>query len=144
VLIGSASLMTTASVPASPAAQKQGSAISTVWVTDTRSTEGKIGIALSRTGGFPEDVSETLCAQDVQIGALRAQMVFRDTPSEIYAVSVRHGENSNGKPDTDLSALLEEGCGVSNNPIKHRTRSLDEAKISVPRTEQVMEIKLIY
>jgi hypothetical protein len=82
VLIWSASLVRTASVPASPAAQKQGSAISTVWVTDTRSTEGKIDVALSRTGGLPEDMSETLCAQDVQIGALRAQMVFRGTASE--------------------------------------------------------------
>ena len=62
-------------------------------------------------------------------------MVFRDTPSEICAVSVRHGENSNGKPDTNLSACSKKGAVSPTISIKHRTRSLDEVKISVQRTE---------
>jgi hypothetical protein len=42
------------------------------------------------------------------------------------------------------SRHAKEGSGVSNNPIKHRTHSFDEAKFSAQRTEQVMEITLIY
>ena len=72
-------------------------------------------------------------------------MVFRDLPPGVYAVSVRHDENLNGKLDTNFLGIPKEGYGASNNPSKKlREPTFDEGRIELKDAEQAIEIKLIY
>jgi uncharacterized protein (DUF2141 family) len=120
----------------------------TIKVIDARNAKGKVGVALFREArGFPEDTSKAVRAQDVDIDAntLTAQLVFGDVPQGVYALSVRHDENMNGKLDKNFLGMPTEGDGASNNPTKKlRAPTFDEAKFSLNTTDQTMEIKLIY
>lgn len=120
----------------------------TIKVIGARNAKGKLGVALFQDAkGFPEDTSKALRQQEADINAqtLSAQVIFRDVPQGVYAISVRHDENNNGKLDKNLIGIPKEGYGVSNNPKKKlRAPSFDEAKFSLNAAEQAIEIKLIY
>jgi uncharacterized protein (DUF2141 family) len=120
----------------------------TIKVIGARNAKGKLGVALFQDAkGFPEDNSKALRQQEADINpqTLSAQIVFRDVPQGVYAVSVRHDENNNGKLDRNFIGVPKEGYGASNNPKKKlRSPSFDEAKFSLNAAEQAIEIKLIY
>src|SRR5229473_8126093 len=104
-------------------AQSTGAATLTVHVTGARNAKGKIGVALfQQATGFPEDTSKAVRAQDVDIdtNTMSAQVVFGDLPEGVYAISVRHDENSNGKLDKNFVGIPKEGYGASNNAAKKR------------------------
>src|SRR5215510_6399817 len=120
----------------------------TIKVIGARNAKGKLGVALFKDAdGFPEDTSKAFRQQEVDINpqTLSAQVVFRDVPRGVYAISVRHDENGNGKLDKNFLGIPKEGYGASNNPKKKlRSPSFDEAKFSLNVAEQAIEIKLIY
>jgi uncharacterized protein (DUF2141 family) len=120
----------------------------TINVTGARNAKGKIGVALFQDAkGFPEDSANAMRQQNVDIDAksLSARVTFRDVPQGVYAVSVRHDENSNGKLDKNFVGIPKEGYGASNNPAKkRRAPQFDEAKFSLNAAEQTIDIKLIY
>ena len=119
----------------------------TIKVTGVRNAKGKIGVALFQgEAGFP-DGSKALRKQQAEIDgrSQSAEVVFRDLPPGIYAISVLHDENMNGKLDKNFLGIPQEGYGFSNNPGKKmRAANFDEAKFSLNAPEQTIEVKLIY
>jgi uncharacterized protein (DUF2141 family) len=62
----------------------------------------------------------------------------------VYAVSVFHDENGNGKFDRSFAGIPKEAYGASNNPPKKmRAPTFDEAKFSLS-SQQSLEIQLIH
>jgi uncharacterized protein (DUF2141 family) len=149
-LTGSSALILLAMAWSAGAASGQtpGPATLTVKVAGARNTKGKIGSALfQKPHGFPEDASNAVRARDVDItpNTMTAQFVFDGLPQGVYAVSVRHDENSNGKLDTNFVGIPKEGYGASNNPKKKlRAPTFEEAKFTLGDSAQVIEIRLIY
>jgi uncharacterized protein (DUF2141 family) len=120
----------------------------TIKVVGARNAKGKIGVALFQDpSGFPDKGAAALRSQqaDIDNQTMSAEVVFRDVPQGVYAVSVLHDENMNGKLDKNFLGIPTEGYGASNNPGKKmRAPSFDEAKFSMNSTEQTLQIKLIY
>jgi len=46
----------------------------------------------------------------------KSDITFRDIPDGIYAISVYHDENDNGKIDLIMGMMPKEDTGTSNNP----------------------------
>jgi uncharacterized protein (DUF2141 family) len=66
-------------------------------------------------------------------------------PRGFAAVTVLHDENMNRKMDKNFIGIPKEGYGTSNNPMKARHNPRwDEAKFSVSRPTQTIQIRLIY
>ena len=129
-------------------AQAPATSTLTVKVTGARNAKGKIGVTLFQDAdGFPDNTSKAVRQQAVEIdpNTVSAQVVFSDVPQGIYAVSVLHDENLNGKLDKGFMGIPKEGYGASNNPAKkRRAPTFDEAKFSLNAREQTEEIRLIY
>jgi uncharacterized protein (DUF2141 family) len=119
-----------------------------VKVIGARNAKGKIGVALFQDPtGFPTNSSAALRSQEADIDnqTMTAEVVFRDVPPGVYAVSALHDENVNGKLDKNFLGIPTEGYGASNNPGKKmRAPTFEEAKFSMTSTEQTLEIRLIY
>ena len=119
-----------------------------VKVVGARNAKGKIGVALfQESTGFPTNDSAALRRQqaDIDSQTMRAEVVFDDLPPGVYAVSVLHDENMNGKLDKNFFGAPTEGYGASNNPGKKmRAHTFEEAKFSMGSPAQTLEIKLIY
>jgi uncharacterized protein (DUF2141 family) len=129
-------------------AQSGTTATLTVHVIGARSSKGKIRAALFRsTEGFPSDASRAIQTQaaDIDPQSSSAQILFKDLPEGVYAVSVFHDENMNQKLDKNFVGVPREGYGASNNPKKRMgPPSFEEAKFQLSGTEQSLEIKLMY
>jgi uncharacterized protein (DUF2141 family) len=141
-------LLATTGSPAPASAQIAGKNRLTIKVAGARNARGKIGVALfQNAAGFPEDASKAVRQQNLDIDKARlsAQAVFDDVPPGTYAVSLRHDENMNGKLDKNFLGIPQEGYAASNNPSKKmRAPTFDEAKFALNRSDQTIEIKLIY
>lgn len=91
----------------------------TVVVRGAKNTKGKLGLGVFRdVVGFPEDHTKMVARQRIEIDpqSFSGQAIFRDLAYGVYAVSVLHDENVNGKLDKNLIGVPKEGYGVSNNP----------------------------
>ena len=111
VVLFGLSLQLTARSSAHLAAETQATPTLTIQVIGARNAKGKLGVALFQDAkGFPEDPSKALRQQDVDINAqtLSAQVVFRDVPQGVYAVSARHDENMNRKLDKNFIGIPKE------------------------------------
>jgi uncharacterized protein (DUF2141 family) len=119
----------------------------TVRVVGARNASGEIRVALFQNAeGFPSDASKALRTQPAQIDpqTLSAKVSFAGIPQGVYAVSVFHDENGNGKLDKNLVGIPKEAYGASNNPPKKmRAPTFDEAKFSL-NSQQSLEIQLIH
>jgi uncharacterized protein (DUF2141 family) len=131
-----------------PLMAQSGSATLTVRVTGARNSKGRIALALFQSGvGFPGDNSKAIRTHQAEIDAQTrsAQFVLKGIPYGVYAVSVFHDENMNGKLDKNFVGAPKEGYSASNNPRKRMgPPPFDEAKFPVNQPEQSIEIKLIY
>jgi uncharacterized protein (DUF2141 family) len=120
----------------------------TVRVTGVRNNKGRIALALFQSeAGFPGDISKAVRTQQVEIDAQTgsAQFVLQAIPYGVYAVSVFHDENMNGKLDKNFVGAPKEGYGASNNPRKRMgPPPFGEANFPLNEPEQSIEIKLIY
>jgi uncharacterized protein (DUF2141 family) len=120
----------------------------TVVVRGAKNTKGKLGLGVFRdVVGFPEDHTKMVARQRIEIDpqSLSGQAVFRDLAYGVYAVSVLHDENVNGKLDKNLIGVPKEGYGVSNNPKPvMRAPRFEEAKLALNSSEQSIEIHLVY
>ncbi|MEE9362410.1 MAG: DUF2141 domain-containing protein [Cellulophaga sp.] len=63
-------------------------------------------------------------------------------PYGIYAISVYHDENSNGKLDTNFFGIPKEKTGVSNNPSSDFMPSFSDAKFQLKASQKNLKIKL--
>jgi uncharacterized protein (DUF2141 family) len=128
-------------------AQSPNTGTLTVRVVGARNASGEIRVALFQNAdGFPGDASKALRTQPAQIDpqTLSARVSFMGIPQGVYAVSVFHDENGNGKLDKNLVGMPKEAYGASNNPPKKmRPPTFDEAKFSL-NSQQSLEIQLIH
>ena len=129
-------------------AQSTGAATLTVHVTGARNAKGKIRAALfNGAEGFPNDASKAIQTQsaDMDPQTSSAQIVFKNVPDGVYAVSVFHDENMNQKLDKNFVGVPKEGYGASNNPKKKMgPPNFGETKFQLSGTQQSLEIKLMY
>ncbi len=55
-------------------------------------------------------------SQEIVIKNQKATATFNDVPDGVYAISVYHDENGNGKLDLIMGMIPKENTGTSNNP----------------------------
>jgi uncharacterized protein (DUF2141 family) len=119
----------------------------TIHIVGARNTKGTIRVALFRSAeGFPGDASKAIRLDNGSIDpqTRSSKIVLGDLLPGVYAVSVFHDENMNGKLDKNLMGIPKEGYGASNNPErKMRAPTFEEAKFSL-QANQSLEIRLIY
>lgn len=147
LLVGAALLLFVALTPSLLNAQTSNVATLTVHVINARNAKGMIRVALFRTAdGFPGETSKAIRVQAAQVDpkTLSSETVFAGIPPGIYAVSVFHDENMNGKLDKNFVGIPKEGYGASDNPRKKMgPPTFDETSFSL-KGSQAIEIKLIY
>lgn len=84
------------------------------------SDRGQVRCALfSSAADFPKKANQALAHATSEISGGRATCQFQNVPSGVYAASVFHDENSNGKLDTNFVGIPREGVGASNNAKGH-------------------------
>lgn len=117
-------------------------------VTGFRNAKGKVDALLFvRPEGFPDDDSKAIDKDEVPINpkTMTAQIIFKDVPRGLAAVTVLHDENVNRKIDKNFIGIPKEGYGTSNNPKKARhDPRWDEAKFPISLPQETIQIKLIY
>ena len=78
-----------------------------------------------------------------EISNKSGQVIFKNIPEGIYAVSFIHDENGNGKMDTNFLGIPKEDYGCSNNargtmgPPKW-----EDAKFELKQSDKIIDIKL--
>ena len=90
----------------------------TVEVTGLRSTKGSVVFSLfAGPDGFPDQGEKTVASGQSPIMADKtALFIFPKLAPSLYAVTLFHDENTNGKLDTKTFGIPKEGFGFSNNP----------------------------
>ena len=129
-------------------AQRTGGSVLTVKVVGFRNAKGRVDVLLfNNARGFPDQKPKSLDVGEVPVDrlSLTAEVVFRNLPPGLYAVSVLHDENMNRKLDSNLLGIPREGYGASMNPPKmRRAPTFDEAKFSLAPGGRAIQIRLIY
>ena len=85
----------------------------TVVVNGINSNKGKVLLALYNSEN--EFLKTVYKGKKSDITNNSCQVIFEDVPSGIYAVSIFHDENDNGKMDTNFMGIPKEDYGCSNN-----------------------------
>jgi uncharacterized protein (DUF2141 family) len=81
------------------------------------SDRGQVVCALfASADDFPKRIDRAIARTAAQIISGRATCEFPGVPRGVYAVSVFHDENSNGRLDTNWLGIPREGVGASDNP----------------------------
>src|SRR5215469_1121145 len=85
-----------------------------------RSDKGQVLCSLfSSSDGFPKDSQKAVAHATSPISDNRASCECSRVRPGMYAVSVFHDENYNGKLDTNLLGIPREGVGASNDARGH-------------------------
>ncbi len=116
-----------------------------VLVDGVRSADGVVGVALfNAKKGFPDNRAMAIEGQSVPAGS-RCKVIFENVPYGVYAVSVMHDENGNGRMDKGFLGIPKEGFGVSNNPeIKMGPPSFAESRFDLHNKELNLNIEMKY
>ncbi len=73
----------------------------------------------------------------------KSEVAFKNVPPGIYAISLFHDENNNGKLDTNFLGIPKEDTGSSNNaPANFGPPKWDDAKFEVTGTTIRQTVKL--
>ena len=114
----------------------------TIHVNNIQTTEGIVGCALfDGPDGYPME-PEKAWSMEVEpaIGGVTCQ--FDNVSPGIYAASVSHDVNENGKVDTNFLGIPREAWGVSNNVRPpFRAPKFEEAQFEV-RGDKTIEITI--
>jgi len=110
-----------------------------VEVTDIDKRGGKLYIGLYDKKDDFKDISKTYKNRVVNINSSSIKIVFKNIPKGVYAISVFHDENENGKLDKNFLGIPIEGYGLSNNirPIL-RGASFEESKFDLDRNKKIV------
>ena len=117
-----------------------------VEMTNFKNNNGYALIALYNSAkGFPSK-------EDGMIRSVRGTIInnksivqFKNVPYGIYAVSLYHDANENGKFDTTFFFIPKEGIGASNNAKgRFGPPKFDDAKFELKSTDLKLSIKVIY
>ncbi|ALC16837.1 hypothetical protein DSOUD_2070 [Desulfuromonas soudanensis] len=100
-----------------PQGECVGTANLTVAIGGFRNSQGVALVSVFRSSrGFPDETSEAVANRRAMIANRRAMVVFEDLPCGIYAVTVHHDENDNGRMDRNWLGIPREGHGASKDP----------------------------
>jgi len=94
-------------------AQSQEEFTISVTVNNIESNEGSVFLALYN--GEETFLKTHFKGGKSEIKNKKCQITFKDIPQGIYAISVFHDENNNGKMDTNFMGIPKEDYGCSNN-----------------------------
>ena len=97
----------------SPAVTRAGDL--TVKIENVRSAQGSILAALYDSDATYMKVSSARASFKIKATPGEVQYVFHDLAAGKYALSVFHDENDNGRLDTNLLGIPNEGYGFSNS-----------------------------
>ncbi len=88
-----------------------------VKILNIRNSAGSVACALFESpGGFPaEFLRSATNIMIIKVRATKARCDFEDIPPGTYALAVIHDENMNGKLDSNMLGIPEEGYGFSND-----------------------------
>ena len=117
----------------------------TVSVNGISSDNGTIYINLYTSDtGFPTDMTKAVKTIRLPAAKPAMQYVFKNLPKGVYAISVMHDENNNGKMDTNFFDIPTEGYCVSNNVKGFMSApSFVDAEFEV-KDNVTLNLKLIY
>jgi len=91
-----------------------------VEISGLRNDKGQVQCSLfSSAADFPKRADKALARAKSGISKGHASCEFPGVAEGIYAVSVFHDENANGKLDTNFVGIPREGVGASNNAKGH-------------------------
>jgi len=94
--------------------------------------------------GFPENPTYAILALNSNINKDSTHFHFKVIPG-VYAISILHDENTNGKIDKTWYGKPTEGFGVSNNPkIRRSIPAFKESRINVDERNNSLLIRLNY
>jgi uncharacterized protein (DUF2141 family) len=131
--------------PAARALDKPAGVDLTVVVTDLRSDQGKIKVALWQDAEGFTDPEAAVAKLTVEPLGKVARVTIRDLPPGTYALASYHDENGNGKFDKTLIGWPDEGLGFSNGAwIKLGPPSFEEAAITLGAGASAAVISLRY
>ena len=114
----------------------------TIQIHNIQGTEGIIGCALfNDPDGYPDEAEKAWTIEvKPRIGSVTCQ--FDDLTPGIYAASVTHDVNENGKIDTNFLGIPREAWGVSNNVRpSFRAPEFEEAKFEM-RGDKTIKIRI--
>ncbi|RXK87976.1 DUF2141 domain-containing protein [Chlorobaculum sp. 24CR] len=116
-----------------------------VLIDNMRSPNGVVGVALfNAKKGFPDKNALAYKGRSVPAGK-RCEVIFENVPYGVYAVSVLHDENGNGKMDKGFLGIPKEGFGVSNNPeIKMGPPSFSDSRFDLKSEKLTLNIDMNY
>src|SRR5690349_5153104 len=110
------SILLFALVARAASAQESGNAIR-AHIEGLHSDRGQVICALfTAANDFPKRIDRAFARTAAKIVSGRATCEFSNVPAGVYAVSVFHDENLNGRLDTNWLGIPREGVGASNNP----------------------------
>ncbi|MBL4585992.1 MAG: DUF2141 domain-containing protein [Flavobacteriales bacterium] len=109
-------LLLTISFFTTVAAQDFNSGTIVLSVNGFNSNKGKLWLALyDNAKAFPSSQKEAIRTEQYEIKNNRVSIKLENINYGIYAISVFHDENSNGKMDANWIGIPQEGIGASNN-----------------------------
>lgn len=111
-----------------------------------RNNRGDVILSLFRTErGFPEDMDRAVKNAYSAIVDYRANVVFGNLPYGVYALSILHDENRNGKMDTTLIGIPKEGHGASNDAQRQfAPPKFEDARFILNSEELRIQAKIHY
>lgn len=134
-----------ASPPESPPIPA-GSGELVVELSGLRNDRGAVLVSLfASPAGFPDVPERALTNLNTSIADGRATVTFAGLLWGRYALSVLHDENGNGRMDTGLLGIPEEGHAASNNVARRfAAPNFEESVFTFDREQLVLPITLRY
>jgi uncharacterized protein (DUF2141 family) len=108
-------------------------------VTDIEKRGGQLYVGLyNKKEGF-RNISKTYKNRVINIDSSSIKIVFKNIPKGVYAISVFHDENENGKLDKNFFGIPTEGYEFSNNirPM-FRGASFEESKFELDSNKKIV------
>ncbi len=129
--------------PASPSLPARNASLE-VTVKGVGSDKGQVRLAICPAeSGFPDCGARAVRTAVVEVQHGQARASFAQLPPGLYAVSVFHDANGNGRLDTFLG-IPREGFGFSRNPnLRTRAPRFSEAQIQLSDASAI-DINLRY
>lgn len=116
-----------------------------VTITGIENNHGTIKIGLyNKQAGFLE-ISHVVYGINKPATKGQISVTFKDLPSGLYAVSVIHDENNNGRMDTNLLGMPKEGYAFSRN-VRPRfsAPTFSATAIQLDGKTNIIQIKMRY
>lgn len=112
----------------------------TIEVSDVKSADGAVLVALYTADGF---LTKPVTGTSAPATAGGMTLVLKDVPEGDYAFALFHDANGNGKMDRNMMGMPVEDYAFSNNALgKMGPPSYDSARIAVPAAGATVRVSL--